>query len=552
MSSNSRYSGQDVSRCSLCKTAVASFHCDICHVDLCNDCLENHFSDNSKIHHVVPMGQSCIILKCQNHPAHICALHCSQCDLQICSQCVISKNHKEHCIVDFQENYKNKKEMLRRDIRELEKVINPTFQAALKNIPGYRRDASEHSKNLKKDIIRQKSVLQKEIDNIFKGMLSEVDKMNSEVETEITNQEKMIETQIEEIAKTLFDLKKVINSNDIIRIAQYKSDIKIEDFRKEKLELKIGFSKFEPQKITSETIIEQFGSMSPLTIKREKEGFPIKSEGVASFPSLLDKPNITTKIPTRYDSLFSLSCLNDKEFWVCGNDSFIMLYNLAIEEQLVKSVKTTTERPPASTTVTSRGNLVYADFESRSIYIVKQNEIQALITLQGWKPCGVCCASSDELLVIMDSDDQVQTRVIRYSGSDAIQSIQWDNQGSPLYPSRSTFKSLSENRNLDICVADEVVVVVSAAGRFRFRYPDSQSTTNKFYFCGITTDSQSKILTADYINGCIHILDQDGQFLSNIEKCGLCSPYVVCVDPRDNLLVAEYKNGTVKKIQYYK
>lgn len=550
MSLNSQYSGQDVSRCSLCKTAVASFNCDICHIDLCNDCLENHFSDTSKIHHVVPIGQSCVILKCQTHPAHICALHCSQCDLQICSQCVISKNHKEHCMVDFQKNYKNKKEMLRRDIRELEKVINPTFQDALQNIPGYKREASKHSKNLRTDIIRQKNVLQNEIDKIFQGMLSKVDNMDSKVLTEIANQEKMIETQIEEIAKILLDLKKVINSNDIIRIAQYKSDIKIEDFRKEKLKLKICFSKFEPQEINSETLLEQFGSMSPFTLIREKEGFPIKLEGIASFPSLLDIPNITTKIPTKYDNLYSLSCLNDKEFWVSGNDSIIMLYNL--KKQLVKSVKTKTEKPPASTAVTSRGNLVYADFESRSINIVKQNEILPLITLQGWQPCGVFCASSDELLVIMDSDDQVHTRVIRYSGSDAIQSIQWDDQGSPLYSCRSTFKSLCENRNLNICVADEVVVVVSAAGRFRFRYPDSQSTTNKFYFCGITTDSQSKILTADYINGCIHILDQDGQFLSNIEKCGLCSPYVLCVDPRDNLLVAEYKNGTVKKVQYYK
>lgn len=271
----------------------------------------------------------------------------------------------------------------------------------------------------------------------------------------------------------------------------------------------------------------------------------------------IDKPRTITDINTEYGDhhkgLCSVSCLSNEKLWTSSfNNSTMRLYNL--KGELVKSIMTKSRNNPCDIAVTMSGDLVYTDDGNRTVNMVRNTQIYTLIIMQGWEPRNICITSSGDLLVVMISDIDKQTKLVRYSGSTEKQTIQYDDKGQYLYSASEYIKLIAENRNLDICVADayaNAIVVVNEDGKLRFTYNGHSCTFMKrFSPHGITTDSHSRILTVNSYSSCIDILDQDGQFLPYIDNCDLHIPMSLCVDTRDNLFVAQWA-GKVKKIQYY-
>ncbi|XP_078321312.1 uncharacterized protein LOC144621595 [Crassostrea virginica] len=507
-----RHSAQDVVRCALCRDAVAPLYCNVCHTHLCKDCVEKHFSDKSKVHTVVPLEQF------------------------------------------LSTDFESKREVLRRDLQELEKYIFPKYQESAAIIKTQKTDQLKHSQKLTSELNKQEEVLHREIHTIIQRKQAEIDEMNAQHLAAIEKQEDETNKALHEIKQVIQELKSLLDTSDVGLVSKYRS--RIAEFRKLPPKLKISLPNFLPQKINREELLKQIGSFSPLSIETEEQGYTVPSPGAeSSLPArpLLDVPRLITDIPTTGYAygLYNVSSLSDEEIWISGTNKIMKLYNL--KGEVLKSVKTKSGNMPEDIAVTRSGGLVYADAWDSSINLVSGTQIQTLITLRGWRPFSLCSTSSGDLLVIMKSDDYIQTKVVRYSGSTEKQTIQQDDQGKPLYSSSGY---LSENRNSDICVADcgaHAVVVVSAAGKLRFRYTGPPSTPREsFAPFGITTDSQANILTSDYDNDRIHIIDQDGLFLRFLHNCGLQGPRGLSVDSRDYLFVAEENTGKVKKLQYYK
>ncbi|XP_062599207.1 uncharacterized protein LOC134260674 [Saccostrea cucullata] len=554
-----RTSAQDVMRCNLCETAVAQMHCDTCLVNLCTACVGTHFSaDLSKPHTIVDFKDrrsTPLYPGCKFHNKQQCTMYCNQCDIPVCPKCIASDQHLGHKVSEILQVVDEKKENITKEQTELNEIIYPTYQDIASDVQNRMSQLEKEYGDLSTAITKHGEDWHREIDNLVKKLKAEVDVMkNTQFQT--------LQKHLDEINKTMSDIKDEIDSIYLARDSNNISELfcittKVDRFRNLPQRILPSLPKFTPSRIIGGELRKMFGTLSSSShsLDKHEAGFstPLKQ--------LLDEPKTVTSIDTRYTSLYNVVCLNDEKIWTSGIDRTVNLYSINQGTKL-KSIRTKSGNLLSDIAVTKSGDLVYIDSNDGTVNIVKNEKIEEVIRLLNWKPHGVCSTSSGDLLVIMYSDDFKETKVVCFSGSTEKQTIQFDDKGKPLYSLPidlfigDKFWYVTENRNLDICVSDwgvKAVVVVNQAGKLRFKYTGlTPATKNKpFDPRGITTDSQSHILIADRNNDCVHIIERDGQFLRYLD-CGLSLPWGLCTDVNDNLFVAEIQIRQVKKIKYLK
>ncbi|XP_055999545.1 uncharacterized protein LOC130046660 [Ostrea edulis] len=551
------HSAQDVVRCDLCETAIVQMYCDFCHVNLCIACIGKHVADDYQKHIVVPFQSrksTLIYPKCSTHQTEKCQFLCKECDMSVCSLCIdnqlSSDKHKGHTFSILSEIYNKRKADITKDSEEIENIISPTYEKMATDLETQITNLDGEYVNFTTVVTKHGEEWHKEIDNVINKMKNEIEEMKTkhlEILKKHLDEIKQIQSLIEQ---SLITLKEMEESNEVSVAMEYRSQNK--EFRNLPPKVRVSLPTFSPNTIDSEQLYKSLGSLIPLSFTTDENGYTLK-KAETSPKELMDVPELVTTINTGYENLRSVTCLSEEEFWTSAVASDMKCFN--VQNTVINTIKTKSGKWPGDIAVTSDGDLVYSDWATNTVNKVKSGQIEEVIRLQGWKPGHLCVTSSGDLLVTMFSDDLTQSKVVRYSGSTEKQTMQYDDEGKPLYSGNSKIKYISENRNLDICVADfeaGAVVVVNQAGKLRFRYTGHSSTTKNKAFkpCGITTDSQNQILTADSDNHCIHILDQNGQFLRYIDNCDLEDPLGLCVDKSDNLFVTEYYSGNVKKIKY--
>ncbi|XP_056004116.1 uncharacterized protein LOC130049905 [Ostrea edulis] len=528
---------QDVLLCDLCETDPLQYLCEHCDINLCTDCASKHLSDSSKKHKIVPYHLHRKFTpkysKCLKHADKDCEMYCESCHIPVCSTCISSGKHKGHDISDILEKLGSKKQRIQKDLEELEKKIYPRYTEISSAVQTEKAEVQTNYGKLAITADQQGEVLHREVTAIVNKRKADIVETKTKHLSILDKQADEITHRMTEINQVILEMKNILDTNDISLTSTYKS--RNDEFNKLPPTIKVTLPSLSTPTINTETLNEMFGLLTSLS--------------VTTVEPLLAEPRLTAAIDTGYSGLRNVSCLSEDQVWTCGDSETMKLLNL--QSKLLTSIQTKSGNTPIDIAVTRDGDLLYTNPINKIVNLIKNKQIQTVIRLQGWRPRRVCCTAGNDLLVTMISDDRKQSKVVRYSGSTETQSIQFDDQGRPLYSSDPNPKYISENRNLDICVTNaSEVVVVNQSGKLRFRYTGHPSNTKQsFNPAGITTDSQSHILTADCYNDRIHILDQDGQFLRYIH-CDLERPLGLCVDIRDNLFVAEFYTAKVKKIQY--
>ncbi|XP_062579979.1 uncharacterized protein LOC134241977 [Saccostrea cucullata] len=162
--------------------------------------------------------------------------------------------------------------------------------------------------------------------------------------------------------------------------------------------------------------------------------------------------------------------------------------------------------------VTQDGDLIFTDMDEK---VLKRTTLHNNITqfLETRQTIPFCIHSSHingDLLVGMGTRGEAKVTRYNKKGKE-LQNIQRDKKGQGLY---NAPYYITENINGDICTCTsdcdkKAVVVVNRVGKHRFSYTCQGS---KFRPHGICTDVFGHILVCDLFN--VHLLDQDGQFLS--------------------------------------
>lgn len=451
---------KDVIRCHLCDTPVPLLYCDVCHINLCKACAADHLLDDSVEHKVVPIKQkhsSHLYTKlttyannqCEMHDEQ-CELYCKQCDIPICSCCSLSNKHLGHDKCGIIEAFKSKIDDLQRDLQEFEKRLLPKYQDIVSSIKVQYDDLETKSKTLIKDIHKQGADWHKEVDTIINRKKSEVSEMQNKNIDALNKQEYDITLIISEITQIIGDLKELLESKDVYKVSAYKS--RNAEFRKLPTEIKFTVPSFISEKINTEQLYEQFGSLSgsPLTTEFE---IPIQTSlAMPSSPGkpFLYDPQIIATLETGYDNLNHVTCLCDDELWTQGNSNIMKLYDL--QGNLQQSIKTKSGNNPYDIAVTKDGDLAYIDSKDKTVNLIKKTkmqkvsrprmhrwrkkdtqEIHKMIELKDWKPLRFCITNSGDFLITMTCDDKQETKLTRYSGFTEKQNIQFDDNEQPLY-----------------------------------------------------------------------------------------------------------------------
>ncbi|XP_061179621.1 uncharacterized protein LOC133188265 [Saccostrea echinata] len=236
-----------------------------------------------------------------------------------------------------------------------------------------------------------------------------------------------------------------------------------------------------------------------------------------------------------------LSLNKSNRIWV--NDWDGNLVQIDLHGNQLQKIKTS-PRSEGFHTVTVDEDLIFTDTVKKAIRRMTQNnKSTSFIKTGDWKPVSIYSSHiNGDILVGMVKDKEAGITRYDKTGKE-IQNIQWDSKSQELY---SSPYFITENLNGDICTSDfskQRVVVVDEAGKLRFSYNGNQESV--FFPKGICTDVLSHILVCDYYSDSVHLIDQDGQFLSLLitRRDGIKSPCSLCVDDENNLYVGKLTKG---------
>ncbi|XP_052677262.1 uncharacterized protein LOC128158449 [Crassostrea angulata] len=541
------------------------FYCNDCHHPMCEQCRDEHQkSPETEGHEVVHYKQrkrQLPMQKCKIHPTKDIDLLCEECQIPLCSKCATTKDHRGHVFTDLEMVFTEKCSSCNAEISKIRSYFEPTSHDLKQEIA---RDVTEIKKimeGIRKSVKAESEALKKLVDTVTSDKMEQVDKIEHSLLQILNSQNQEIDDYINYL-------------NDLVRTFYgYLSPSNIEQLtfalKSENLIIRPipETSKPVPPIFTagqySKDVAKLLGRITAPNIKPENRKIkPMETVSIQLKPTGKQRKQDREKSDVKQTLSLSSSVTKVREYTVPGVDSVYHISlgksgRLWVSDYNSKLVQTdlqgnqvqkiqTSGMSEGYHTVTQGGDLIYTDKVINRI--TSDNTITEFIKTGGWRPLSIHSSHiNGDILVGMNTDRKGKVTRYNKTGTE-IQNIQRNNKGRGLY---LLPHYITENINGDVCVSDytNAVVVVDKSGQHRFSYKGQGSGFDPY---GICTDVLGHILVCDINSETVHLLDQDGQFLSLLltEQQGVECPRSVCVDDENNLWVGQYGTNTVTVYKY--
>eukprot|EP00105_Crassostrea_gigas_P046586 XP_019930734.1 PREDICTED: uncharacterized protein LOC105348054 [Crassostrea gigas] len=545
------------------------FYCNNCNQQMCEQCREEHQKNRiTKNHEVVPYKQRKRQLpmeKCKIHPTRQIEFLCEECQIPICSKCTATKEHRGHIFTDLEIVFAEKCSFCREEIAKIRNYFEPTSQ------------------DLKNEIAEDVTKIKKIMEGIRTTMKAEAQSVKKLVDTVTSDKIEQVDKKEQSLLKTLNDQNQTIDDhinylNDLVTTFYgylSPSDIKNLTFalKSEKVLIKPipETSKPDPPifiagQHSKEDVTKLLGRITVPNIKPENRKIkPMETASLQLKPAGKHRKQEIEKSDVKQTLSLSSSVTKVREYTVQGvlsvfhislgksgrlwaSDLNGYLVQTDLQGKKLQKIQTSGE-DEGYHTVTQDGDLIYTDKHNQVINrITQDNTITEFIKTGDWVPLSIHSSHiNGDILVGMTKDGEAKVTRYNKTGT-AIQNIQRDNNGQALY---SVPRYITKNINDDVCVSDynkDAVVVVNKSGQHRFSYTGQGSVLHPY---GICTDVFGHILVCDTYGKTVHLLDQNGQFLSLLLSPQQASGQIcsVCVDDEKNMWVGQL-NRKVKVFKY--
>lgn len=542
---------QDINECHLCGKSSIEF-CNSCQLNLCVNCVSKHVDKfrtlshdivpfkNKKIHWVFP--------ECKFHRGQRCEVHCQDCQTPICIKCCIGA-HKHHNALEIVEVVEIKKQEIRKDIEEIETKLIPEYKKINTYLQGRFTKITVELTNTEQEKEKLRTIWHQEVDTIFDKLGILIQAMKKSCLENVTAYQTKIKNLIQDMTQSIQENKQFLKTSKPLDVFNYKSNLN--EYRNvDKVDVK--YTSLKANIADGKELSIEMGETKALLTHTSLSNSAV-DVFCTSQKQLLTMSREIAVIPTGYKPLRRMVCMGDNEAWIIGSNKTIT--RVDIHGSVKETVVTNCRLWPDDISVTNQDELIYSDCNRRTVNIIRtgQCKIEVLITTPwDWIPSRMHCTRSGDILVSMFNGQK--KKIIRYHGKKKLQVIEKDNDDKPIFEDGNFVLYLTENNNGDVCASDMnagVLVAIDMEGRVRFRYNGTPiRKKDQFSPRNIVTDSLSQIIVTDYNNSCLHILDQNGDFLKCLECHGLNKINALSLDSDGRLWAGLFESGEIKVIQY--